>query len=231
MARVSIGQTELRKVIVLANSQRWKSVLLSNQLLKLSFKNFQTAWKNYVCTINNAQKWPELLRIKLFMLCPKLNQKHPSKLYASLSTLSTIALYHHYSVIDLSISSRPIFPSLPSFRNGLLWCKCVPSWSPPRAHHQLRYQILQALTLPQVLRYAALLVGVGYGLSHQASITAKINQAHIDADSQHKTNLIQRAKAEWAKKTAPKEDSGSEFSFFPVFAGGGSNGQEGGIGG
>ncbi|KAF6220106.1 hypothetical protein HO133_003237 [Letharia lupina] len=56
-----------------------------------------------------------------------------------------------------------------------------------------------------VLRYAALLTGVGYGFYHQASIAAQTKMAHIDREFENQASLISKAKAEWAKKTMPKE--------------------------
>lgn len=57
----------------------------------------------------------------------------------------------------------------------------------------------------QVLRYTALVTGVGYGFYHQASIAAKTKLAHVNRQNEHQASLIAKAKAEWAKKTMPKE--------------------------
>ncbi|KAL9069527.1 MAG: hypothetical protein Q9161_005445 [Pseudevernia consocians] len=57
----------------------------------------------------------------------------------------------------------------------------------------------------QVLRYAALLTGAGYGFYHQASIAAQTKMAHIDREFENQASLVAKAKAEWAKKTMPKE--------------------------
>lgn len=67
----------------------------------------------------------------------------------------------------------------------------------------------------QVLRYAALLTGAGYGFYHQASLVAKTKMAHIDREFDNQANLISKAKAEWAKKTMPKEakEGAGEFAF------------------
>lgn len=67
----------------------------------------------------------------------------------------------------------------------------------------------------QVLRYAALLTGVGYGFYHQASIAAQTKMAHIDREFENQASLISKAKAEWAKKTMPKEakEGAGEFAF------------------
>lgn len=68
---------------------------------------------------------------------------------------------------------------------------------------------------PQVLRYGALFTGIGYGFYHQASIAAKVKLANIDRDFEHQASLISKAKAEWAKKTMPKEvkEGAGEFDF------------------
>ena len=67
----------------------------------------------------------------------------------------------------------------------------------------------------QVLRYTALLTGVGYGFSHQASISARAKIAHIDREFENQASLIAKAKAEWVKKTMPKEakEGSGEFAF------------------
>lgn len=67
----------------------------------------------------------------------------------------------------------------------------------------------------QVLRYAALLTGGGYGFYHQASIAAQAKMAHIDREFENQASLISKAKAEWVKKTMPNEgkEGGGEFSF------------------
>ena len=57
----------------------------------------------------------------------------------------------------------------------------------------------------QVLRYAALFTGVGYGFYHQASLTAKTKAAHVDREFENQASLIAKAKAEWVKKTMPKD--------------------------
>lgn len=65
----------------------------------------------------------------------------------------------------------------------------------------------------QVLRYAALVTGVGYGYYHQASITTNQKLARID---QEQASLIAKAKSEWVKKTTPKEpkEGAGELAFF-----------------
>lgn len=57
----------------------------------------------------------------------------------------------------------------------------------------------------QVLRYSALLAGLFYGFSHQRTITSNNAAAHAQAEYQHKLDLIQKAKLEWAKKSLPPQ--------------------------
>jgi hypothetical protein len=66
----------------------------------------------------------------------------------------------------------------------------------------------------QVLRYSALLFGVFYGFSHQRSIYTSAKAAHAEHEYKHKEALIQKAKAEFAKKNLPPQaktaDGGGE---------------------
>lgn len=57
----------------------------------------------------------------------------------------------------------------------------------------------------QVLRWSALGAGIFYGVYHQAGIKAQLKVRHIDNEYEKQQSLIQKAKAEWAKKTMPKE--------------------------
>lgn len=57
----------------------------------------------------------------------------------------------------------------------------------------------------QVLRWSALIAGVFYGFTHQRTITAQQAAAHAKAEYDHKADLIQKAKLEWAKKTLPPQ--------------------------
>lgn len=57
----------------------------------------------------------------------------------------------------------------------------------------------------QVLRYSALLFGLFYGFSHQTSIYANAKAAHAEHEYKHKEALIQKAKAEFAKKNLPPQ--------------------------
>jgi F-type H+-transporting ATP synthase subunit e len=77
----------------------------------------------------------------------------------------------------------------------------------------------------QVLRYSALIFGVLYGFQHQRSITSQTKAAHAQAEYQHKSDLIQKAKLEWAKKTLPPEsktasgDGALLLCAFPIMRG------------
>src|SRR6266702_767141 len=57
----------------------------------------------------------------------------------------------------------------------------------------------------QVLRWSALGLGVFYGIYHQASISSREKLDKINREYKHKEELINKAKAEWAKKTMPAE--------------------------
>ncbi|KAF3344812.1 ATP synthase subunit e like protein [Verticillium longisporum] len=54
-----------------------------------------------------------------------------------------------------------------------------------------------------VLRYTALGLGIFYGFSHQRSITASQKAAAAQKEYDHKQQLINQAKAEYAKKNSP----------------------------
>ncbi|THC91967.1 hypothetical protein EYZ11_008554 [Aspergillus tanneri] len=56
-----------------------------------------------------------------------------------------------------------------------------------------------------VLRYSALVAGLVYGVYRQSSITSTAKQAEANREYARQERLIQQAKAEWKKKTAPKE--------------------------
>ena len=68
----------------------------------------------------------------------------------------------------------------------------------------------------QVLRYSALVAGLFYGAYHQSSITANAKRAEADREYARQERLIQQAKAEWKKKTAPK-DTQNNGSMLPAF--------------
>ncbi|WEW58469.1 F1F0 ATP synthase subunit e, mitochondrial [Emydomyces testavorans] len=54
-----------------------------------------------------------------------------------------------------------------------------------------------------VLRYSALFFGVFYGFYHQSSLNAQAKAAQIDRDYHRKEQLIEQAKAEFARKNSP----------------------------
>ncbi|BDD57859.1 hypothetical protein MPDQ_001047 [Monascus purpureus] len=56
-----------------------------------------------------------------------------------------------------------------------------------------------------VLRYSALVAGLVYGVYHQSSLNSQAKRAEIDREYARKERLIEQAKAEWRKKTAPPE--------------------------
>ncbi|PLB44742.1 hypothetical protein P170DRAFT_415445 [Aspergillus steynii IBT 23096] len=56
-----------------------------------------------------------------------------------------------------------------------------------------------------VLRYSALVAGLVYGFYHQSSITSSAKRADADREYARQERLIEQAKAEWKKKTAPQE--------------------------
>ncbi|KAB8071498.1 ATP synthase E chain-domain-containing protein [Aspergillus leporis] len=60
-----------------------------------------------------------------------------------------------------------------------------------------------------VLRYSALVAGLIYGAYHQSSITSTAKRAEADREYARQERLIQQAKAEWKKKTAPKDTQNS----------------------
>ncbi|KAH8149559.1 uncharacterized protein LAJ45_06188 [Morchella importuna] len=55
-----------------------------------------------------------------------------------------------------------------------------------------------------VLRYTALGAGVFYGFTHQRKLSAQAKVRQAQNEYNHKEALIMQAKAEWAKKNAPK---------------------------
>ncbi|KAI1612171.1 ATP synthase E chain-domain-containing protein [Exophiala viscosa] len=56
-----------------------------------------------------------------------------------------------------------------------------------------------------VLRWSALAAGIFYGFTHQRTISSNTAAAHAHAEYQHKLDLIQKAKAEYAKKNLPPQ--------------------------
>ena len=62
----------------------------------------------------------------------------------------------------------------------------------------------------QVMRYSALILGVGYGMYHQASLTSRQKMARIDREYAHQERLIQQAKAAYANRNVPPENRKGE---------------------
>jgi F-type H+-transporting ATP synthase subunit e len=65
-----------------------------------------------------------------------------------------------------------------------------------------------------VLRWSALFGGVFYGLYHQSTLNTQAKHAEHEREYKHKESLIAKAKAEWAKKTAPA-DTKNGRTYFP----------------
>ncbi|KAI4805028.1 hypothetical protein E4T44_11311, partial [Aureobasidium sp. EXF-8845] len=59
-----------------------------------------------------------------------------------------------------------------------------------------------------VLRWSALGLGVAYGFYHQTAITAADKLRENQKAYEHKQSLINQARLEYQKKTAPKSKSG-----------------------
>ena len=64
----------------------------------------------------------------------------------------------------------------------------------------------------QVFRYSALVAGLIYGVYHQSSITQATKRAEIEHEYARKERLIEQAKAEWKKKTQPKQETSTQSS-------------------
>lgn len=71
----------------------------------------------------------------------------------------------------------------------------------------------------QVLRYSALAFGVFYGFSHQKSINAIQRAAAEKHEYEHKQQLIQKAKEEFAKKKNPASASTTGGREYPISGG------------
>ncbi|EFW22159.1 uncharacterized protein CIMG_10888 [Coccidioides immitis RS] len=54
-----------------------------------------------------------------------------------------------------------------------------------------------------VLRYSALFFGVFYGFYHQSSLNAQAKAAQQDREYHRKEQLIEQAKAEFARRNSP----------------------------
>lgn len=59
----------------------------------------------------------------------------------------------------------------------------------------------------QVFRYSALVAGLIYGVYHQSSLTQAAKRTEIEHEYARKERLIEQAKAEWKKKTQPKQET------------------------
>jgi hypothetical protein len=70
----------------------------------------------------------------------------------------------------------------------------------------------------QVLRYSALGAGILYGFYHQAKLSASAKAAAINREYEHKQSLIEKAKAEYAKKNLPpgSKTAGDDSTFGPL---------------
>lgn len=64
----------------------------------------------------------------------------------------------------------------------------------------------------QVFRYSALVAGLIYGVCHQSSLTQATKRAEIEHEYARKERLIEQAKAEWKKKTQPKQETSTQSS-------------------
>lgn len=76
---------------------------------------------------------------------------------------------------------------------------------------------IEANLFLQVLRWSALGAGVFYGLYHQSKLSTSAKLAAIDREYQHKQSLIEKAKAEYAKKNMPasSKTEGGDGTFKP----------------
>lgn len=93
----------------------------------------------------------------------------------------------------------------------------VRSGDPVPFHSETRWsrRFFQLLStgIHQVLRYSALFFGVFYGFYHQSSLNAKAKIAELEREYHRKEQLIEQAKAAFAKRNDPKEpDTGGTLS-------------------
>lgn len=68
------------------------------------------------------------------------------------------------------------------------------------------------LFILQVFRYSALVAGLIYGVYHQSSLTQAAKRTEIEHEYARKERLIEQAKAEWKKKTQPKQETPTQSS-------------------
>ncbi|MCJ1444130.1 MAG: hypothetical protein MMC23_004631 [Stictis urceolatum] len=62
-----------------------------------------------------------------------------------------------------------------------------------------------ASTGANVLRWSALFSGISYGLYHQSQLKSQAQLNDVQRKWKDEESLIARAKAEWVKKTLPKD--------------------------
>lgn len=64
-----------------------------------------------------------------------------------------------------------------------------------------------------MVRYSALVGGIGYGILHRRTLQAKADVKAAHAEYKHKEQLIQKAKEAYKNKLVAKQsDSGSEYT-------------------
>ncbi|KAH7328932.1 ATP synthase E chain-domain-containing protein [Stachybotrys elegans] len=66
------------------------------------------------------------------------------------------------------------------------------------------------MSATNVIRWSALGLGVFYGFSHQRSITSAQKAEHARHEYEHKQELINKAKAEYAKLKNPSPASAND---------------------
>ncbi|KEY72538.1 hypothetical protein S40285_08163 [Stachybotrys chlorohalonatus IBT 40285] len=71
------------------------------------------------------------------------------------------------------------------------------------------------MSATNVLRWSALGVGIFYGFTHQRSITASQKAEHARREYEHKQELINKAKAEYAKLKNPAPAAADDGTFDP----------------
>lgn len=69
----------------------------------------------------------------------------------------------------------------------------------------MRDRMLTTSVASQVFRYSALVAGLVYGVYHQSTLNSQTKRTEIEHEYARKERLIEQAKAEWKKKTAPQE--------------------------
>ncbi|TVY48794.1 ATP synthase subunit e, mitochondrial [Lachnellula occidentalis] len=87
---------------------------------------------------------------------------------------------------------------------------CYSSNSSPTLLKSPRLDPPMASTGVNIARWSALGAGVFYGFYHQTSLSAAAKAAAANREYEHKQQLIQQAKAEFAKKNQPASSKPSE---------------------